>query len=90
LGISPSELRIALELPSNEAVRAAVEAGLGATAISASVAAPSLEAGLLHQVRFDLPERAFHGVRHVERHRSSAVAALLSLVTVPFAQSLEV
>ena len=90
LGISPSELRIALELPSNEAVRAAVEAGLGATAISASVAAPSLEAGLLHQVRFDLPERAFHVVRHVERHPSSAVSALLTLVTAPFAQGLKV
>jgi DNA-binding transcriptional LysR family regulator len=86
-GISPSELRVALELPSNEAVRAAVEADLGATAISASVAAPSLEAGLLRQVRFDLPERAFHVVRHVERYRSSAVSALLSMVTAPFAQS---
>jgi DNA-binding transcriptional LysR family regulator len=86
LGVSPVALRIALELPSNEAVRAAVEAGLGATAISASVAAPSLEAGLLHQVRFDLPERDFHVVRHVERYRSSAVDALLSMVTAPFAQ----
>jgi DNA-binding transcriptional LysR family regulator len=90
LGISPLELRIALELPSNEAVRAAVEAGLGATAISASVAAPSLEAGLLHQVQFDLPERAFHVVRHVERHRSSAVSALITLVTAPLAKLLEV
>jgi DNA-binding transcriptional LysR family regulator len=31
-------LPVALELSSNEAVRAAVEAGMGATAISASVA----------------------------------------------------
>jgi DNA-binding transcriptional LysR family regulator len=69
---------------------AAVEARLGATAISALVAAPSLEAGLLHQVRFDLPERAFHVVRHLERHRSNAVSALVSLVTAPFAQSLKV
>jgi DNA-binding transcriptional LysR family regulator len=50
LGVNPGALRIQLELPSNEAVRAAVEAGLGATAISASVAAPSIEAELLHQV----------------------------------------
>ncbi len=41
LGIRPETLRIAMELPSNEAVRAAVEAGLGATATSASVAASS-------------------------------------------------
>ena len=41
VGIRPEKLGIALELPSNEAVRAAVEAGLGATATSASVAASS-------------------------------------------------
>src|ERR1700693_4971104 len=78
LGISPSELQIALELPSNEAVRAAVEAGLGATAISASVAAPSIEAGLLHQVAFALPVREFHVLRHRERYRSRAADALLN------------
>jgi DNA-binding transcriptional LysR family regulator len=85
-GVSASLLKVALELPSNEAVRAAVESGLGATAISGAVAAPSLEAGLLHQVSFDLPERSFHVVRHAERHISRAVDALLSMVTSPFAR----
>src|ERR1700761_4433762 len=66
-GVSPGASRIALELPSNEAVRAAVEAGLGATAISATVAAPSLEAGLLNQVGLTLPDRHFTVLRHVER-----------------------
>jgi DNA-binding transcriptional LysR family regulator len=80
LGLSPAALPIALELPSNEAVRAAVEAGMGATAISASVAAPSLEAGLLRKVEFDLPDRAYSVVRHVERHRSKAAEALLAMV----------
>jgi DNA-binding transcriptional LysR family regulator len=46
-GLDARALHIVLELPSNEAVRGAVEAGLGAAAISASVAAPSLEVGLL-------------------------------------------
>jgi DNA-binding transcriptional LysR family regulator len=86
-GVSPGALRIALELPSNHAVRAAVEAGLGATVISASVAAPSLEAGLLHRARFDLPERDFHVVRHVARLRSRAADALLSMVRTSFARS---
>jgi DNA-binding transcriptional LysR family regulator len=86
-GVSPSALRLALELPSNEAVRAAVEAGVGATAISASVAAPSLEAGLLHQVQFNLPERDFQVVRHGARYRSRAAEALLTMVTAPFARS---
>jgi DNA-binding transcriptional LysR family regulator len=80
LGIEPDALRIQLELPSNEAVRAAVEAGLGATAISASVAAPSIEAGLLHQVDFPLPEREFHVLHHRERYRSRAAKALLGML----------
>ncbi len=80
LGIEPGALRIQLELPSNEAVRAAVEAGLGATAISASVAASSIEAGLLHQVGFRLPEREFYVLRHRERYRSRAADALLAMV----------
>lgn len=79
-GIDPAALRIQLELPSNEAARAAVEAGLGATAISASVAAPSIEAGLLHAVNFRLPERQFYVLRHRERYRSRAADALLGMV----------
>jgi DNA-binding transcriptional LysR family regulator len=54
LGIAMSELRIAMELPSNEAVRGAVEAGLGATALSASVVASGIEAELLRQIPFRL------------------------------------
>jgi DNA-binding transcriptional LysR family regulator len=81
LGLDPRALRIQLELPSNEAVRAAVEAGMGATAISASVAAPSIEAGLLQQVNFRLPERQFYALRHRERYRSRAAEALLSMVS---------
>ena len=61
-----------MELPSNEAVRAAVEAGLGATVISASVAAPSIEAGLLHQVNFRLPEREFYVLTHRQEIRELA------------------
>ena len=80
MGVDPSRLRIQLELPSNEAVRAAVEAGLGATAISASVAAPSIEAGLLQPVKFRLPEREFHVLRHRERYQSHAANALLAML----------
>jgi DNA-binding transcriptional LysR family regulator len=80
VGVEPSALRVQLELPSNEAVRAAVEAGLGATAISATVAAPSIEAGLLHQVAFRLPERGFHLLRHRERYRSRAADAFLAVM----------
>ena len=80
-GIDPHALRIALELPSNEAVRAAVEAGLGAAVISASIAAPSLEAGLLEQVNFRLPEREFYVLIHRDRQPSHAARAFLAMLT---------
>ncbi len=79
LGLA-GQLRVVLELPSNEAVRAAVEAGGGATVISASVAAPGLEAGLLHHVRLDLADRSFDLLRHRERHASGAAEALLGII----------
>ena len=76
-GLKLSDLRVALELPSNEAVRSAVEAGQAATAISDLVAAPSIAARTLHRVRFDLPRRSFYILRHKERHISRAEDALL-------------
>ena len=76
-GLKLSDLHIALELPSNEAVRSAVEAGDGATAVSDLVAAPSIAAKTLHRVKFDLPRRSFYILRHKERHVSRAEDALL-------------
>ena len=61
-------LRIALELPSNEAVRAAVEAGLGATALSASVAAP--------ESRNRAPETGRSGASGARLHGHPASRAL--------------
>jgi DNA-binding transcriptional LysR family regulator len=81
LGVPVADLRVVMELPSNEAVRAAVEAGMGATALSASVAAPSIEAGLLFQVPIDLPDRLFYEVRHAERYHSRAAQALIDAIT---------
>ena len=80
-GLEARTLRIALELPSNEAVRAAAEAGLGAAVISASIAAPSLKAGLLQQIDFRLPEREFYVLTHRDRHPSHAARAFLAMLT---------
>ena len=77
----PTKLSIALELPSNEAVRSAVEAGLGATALSATVVAAGIEAGLLHDVGVQLPDREFHVLRHFERYQSRAGQALLDIIS---------
>jgi DNA-binding transcriptional LysR family regulator len=82
-GLACRDLSVALELPSNEAVRAAIEAGLGATVISASVAAPGLQSGLLRQIPFALPARSFQVLRHRERYRSRSADALLALVAAP-------
>jgi DNA-binding transcriptional LysR family regulator len=82
-GIVLENVRVALELPSNEAVRAAVEAGLGATALSASVVVPSIEAGLIHAVRLALPDRHFYAVRHTERYHSQVARELLKVIAGP-------
>jgi DNA-binding transcriptional LysR family regulator len=63
----------------NEAVLSAVEAGAGATAISASVAAAGLRAGLLRRIPFDLPARSFYLLRHKQRYRSKAGDAFVGL-----------
>ena len=41
---------------------------------------PSIEAELLQQVAFHLPEREFYVLRHRERYRSRAAETLLALV----------
>ena len=79
-GLALPDMQVAMELPSNEAVRSAVEAGAGATLVSASVAAGSLEAGLLRLVGFAVPERGFQVLRHRERQHSQAAAALLQVI----------
>jgi DNA-binding transcriptional LysR family regulator len=79
-GLAEGSLQVSLELPSNEAVRAAVEAGLGATALSASVAAPSLEAGLLQVVDLKLPDRPFYVLRRTEGYLSRAAETLIALI----------
>ncbi|MCQ4158989.1 LysR family transcriptional regulator [Roseomonas sp. GC11] len=76
-GLSP--LRVALELPSNEAVLAAVEAGGGATVVSERAAGPHLAAGLLVRAGVSLPPRSFKALRHRERYASRASRALLEL-----------
>ena len=78
-GVDPASLPVALTLPANEAILAAVQAGLGATAISASVARPALAAGKVREVAFDLPARPYYLLRHKERFRSKAGDAFLAL-----------
>jgi len=80
-GLATADIDIALELPSNEAVRTAVEAGPGATVLSTLVVAPALRAGRLVRVPFDLSSRRFFAVRHKARHLSLAERRLLDLAS---------
>jgi Transcriptional regulator len=77
-GVKLSDLDIRLELPSNEALRVAVECGDCATAISDLVVAQSLAAGALHRVDIDLPKRPFFALRHKERYASRAEKVLIA------------
>ncbi len=77
-GVKLSDLDVRLELPSSEALRAAVECGDCATVISDLVVAQSLAAGTLHRVNIDLPKRSFFALRHKERYASRAEKALLA------------
>ena len=77
-GLKLSDLDVQLELPSNEAVRTAVESGDCAAVISDLVVAQSLAAGALYRVKIELPTRSFFVLRHKERYASHAERALLS------------
>lgn len=77
-GVDRSTLCVAFELPSNEAVRAAVVAGGGATVLSDMVAERDLSAGTLVRVDVAFPDRPFHALTHRERSRSRAAAAFLA------------
>ena len=79
LGLGAADLGVALELPSNEAICAAVAAGAGATAISRLVAANAIAAGRLAIVALPLPKRRFLALRHKERYLARAAAAFLTL-----------
>ncbi len=79
-GVDPEKLRVAIELPSIEAVRAAVEAGIGATAISELAVESALKAGTLVRAGFKLPQRIFHAVRHRHRYHSRAAQAFMALI----------
>ena len=83
LGVQIDRLKVVLELPSNEAVRAAVEAGGGATAVSDLVAAPGIQAGSLKKVGPKMPHRLFHAVRHVQRYRSKASEVFMQIASTP-------
>jgi len=79
-GVDTTRLAVALTLPSNEAVCAAVAGSGCLAAVSELVAMPHLQAGRLHRVRYALPPRRFALIRHKERFRSRAAQAFETML----------
>ena len=79
-GLKWSDLNIVLELPSNEAVREAVEAGAGVTLISGHVIASSLKMGTLKTLNLEVPPRRYHMVRHRDRVASAARRSFVEMI----------
>ncbi len=80
LGIPVDQLDVTLELPSNELVRAAVEAGVGATAISRTVVKSALLLKQLYAVQFEPLRRPFVLLKHRDRNQSGATRAFLDMI----------
>lgn len=78
--LSLDELRIAMELPSNEAICTAVESGRLAAAVSEYVVRSGIVAGRLVHVPFVFPSRTLSIITHRDRKPSRASAALAQLL----------
>ncbi|HBF32455.1 LysR family transcriptional regulator [Rhizobium sp.] len=79
LGVSPEQLKVALSLPSNEAVLSAVMQGGCAAALSTAATAPLIEVGRLEIVPIRLASRHFSALRHRERRLSEVARQFLKL-----------
>ena len=79
-GVRLADIDLVLELPSNEAVRAAVEDGTGAAVLSKLAVASSLESGALIALDFAVPTRQFFALRHKERSITHAERELYKLI----------
>ena len=79
-GLTVEDLDISMTLPGNEAVAAAVAAGVGATVVSRTVVAARLRSGELALLPLDLPARPFWLLRHKQRYRSKAGETFLGLL----------
>ncbi|EPE95506.1 LysR family transcriptional regulator [Rhizobium grahamii] len=80
-GLTVDTLDIPMSLPGNETVIGTVEAGLGATLISRSIATPFLRAGTLKEANIPALPRPFFLLRHQERYRSKAADAFDAMIS---------
>jgi DNA-binding transcriptional LysR family regulator len=88
LGILPRQINVGLELPSNEAICKAVEAGAGATAVSHVVVRASLRLKTLRSIRFMPIDRPFTSITHRDRRPGQAARAFLETIKTSRAPSM--
>ncbi len=77
-GLNPSHLNVSMELGSPEAIKGAVEAGMGVSIVSRATIHKELQLGSLVEVNLDPPlERPFSFVHQKQKFRYMAVDELL-------------
>jgi len=78
VGLNPSDLNIAMELGSLEAIKGAVEAGMGISVISSATIQKELKLGTLVAIKTDPPiSRPFSFVHQKQKFRARAMDELL-------------
>jgi DNA-binding transcriptional LysR family regulator len=78
VGLNPNELDIIMELGSPEAIKGAVEAGIGITILSRATLGKELKLGTLRAIALDPPlERPFSFVHQKQKFRQRAMDELL-------------
>jgi DNA-binding transcriptional LysR family regulator len=86
-GIDTARLMFEMELNSIEAIKNAVQAGLGAAFVSVSAIEKELEMGMLHHVKVDgiVVTRTLNAIYNPNRYRSKAADAFIHEVLPEFA-----
>lgn len=80
-GLALADLRVAIELPSNEAVLSAVTHGRCLAALSHRAIASAAQAGWVRTRALPGAQRTFSVLSDPRRHRTRAMAAMLEIVT---------
>ena len=84
-GVTPNDMNISLELGSPEAIKGAVEAGMGITILSRSIIGKELKLDTLAELQLDPPlSRPFSFVRQRQKFRVTVMEELLDFAQTYF------
>lgn len=88
-GIEPKRLKIEMELNSIEAIKNAVQAGLGAAFVSIAAIEKELQMGILHRakIRDMVVKRTLSAIINPNRYRSKAAEAFIQEILPEFSNN---